>query len=171
MNIKNITFTVFAKDRPGIIKSLSDTVLSHQGNWLESQFTRLCGRFVGIAKVSVSDEQLDSFVDQMICLAGQGITVNLHNNVIVNDRSDSKKVTIDVEANDRSGIVDEIASTLAAKSINIESLSTECESASMAGYGLFKASITVALPASVSEDALESILEGVSDDLMVSISS
>jgi len=171
MNNKNLIFTVFSKDRPGIIKSVSDTVLGHQGNWLESQFSRLCGRFTGIAKVSIPDHEETAFTNELMVLAKQGITITVHSSTGLEESTTvNQPVAIEVEANDRPGIVDEIASALSAQHINIEKLTTECESASMAGYSLFKATVTVTLPQGVSEEALESVLEGVSDDVMVSFS-
>ena len=74
-----------------------------------------------------------------------------------------------MEANDRPGIVQEIADALAKENINIDNLDTEVESASMAGYGLFRAHLFLAMPDDISEADLEEILEGVSDDVMVSI--
>ena len=64
--------------------------------------------------------------------------------------------------------MEEIASALALSNVNVEQMITECESASMAGYELFRAQLRVVLPEALSVEQLESALENVSDDLMVS---
>ena len=74
-----------------------------------------------------------------------------------------------VEANDRPGIVEEISAVLAQQQVNVESMDTECESASMAGYSIFRAHLFLALPDGLTEEQLEQALEDVSDDLMVSV--
>ena len=80
-----------------------------------------------------------------------------------------KSAKIIVEGNDRRGIVEELSSTLAEKNVNVEKLITQFESASMAGYDLFKAEINVSLPNNFTMEELEAILENISDDLMVNV--
>ena len=42
-----LVMTVLGNDRPGLVRSLADTVASHGGNWLESRMARLAGQFPG----------------------------------------------------------------------------------------------------------------------------
>ena len=172
MNNEKIIITLFAKDRPGVIRELSDTVLANKGNWLESSLSRLCGQFAGIVHLEIATEDKAALLDSFEKLAQTGIniTVQSFQDVDLNAESDSfEALQILVEANDRPGIVEEIATALADEDINIENMDTECESASMAGYNLFRAHMFLALPQDMSEDQLEQILENVSDDLMVSV--
>ena len=172
MNTEKIIITLFAKDRPGIIRELSDTVLANKGNWLESSLSRLCGQFTGIVHVEVSPESKPALLAafEKLTQTGINVTVQNHQRVDPDEESDSfEAVQILVEANDRPGIVEEITTALADEDINIENMDTECESASMAGYNLFRAHMFLALPEQMSEEQLEGILEKVSDDLMVSV--
>ncbi|MBT5031257.1 MAG: glycine cleavage system protein R, partial [Proteobacteria bacterium] len=49
---QQIIITVFAEDRPGIIRDISTVILNHQGNWLDSSLSQLAGKFAGIILVS-----------------------------------------------------------------------------------------------------------------------
>lgn len=170
MKIEELIITVYAADRPGIVKALSDAVLANHGNWLESSLSRLCGQFAGIVHLSIPSDSKAGLLAQLETLADDGIYVTVQSAEIpVNSDDRNESLEIVVEANDRPGIVEEIATALASAEVNVEQMATECESASMAGYELFRAHLRVALPVSCSIDQLEELLENVSDDLMVSI--
>ncbi|MGB5325736.1 MAG: ACT domain-containing protein [Pseudomonadales bacterium] len=172
MSNADIVFTVSAPDRPGIVKALSDLVLMQGGSWLESSLTRLCGEFTGIVHVRIPEANRRQLLLQLADCEAQGISVTIRDarwqeNTRHGEAGTQLRVL--VEANDREGIVDEIAGALAARQINVEKLTSSCESASMAGYPLFRANIKVRLPHDIDARQLESILESVSDDLMVTI--
>jgi len=172
MNTEKMIITLFAKDRPGIVRELSDTVLANKGNWLESSLSRLCGQFTGIVHIEVNAEHKSAMLDAFEKLANSGIQVTVQDHQQIDSDTESESfhaVQILVEANDRPGIVEEIASALADEDVNVEHMDTECESASMAGYSLFRAHLFLALPEGLSEEQLETTLENVSDDLMVSV--
>ena len=80
-----------------------------------------------------------------------------------------KPATLYIEANDREGIIEEISTALTLKNVNVEKLVSVCESASMAGYDLFKAKIEVTLPKRFTVIKLEALMEKVSDDLVVTV--
>jgi len=170
MNTEKIVITLFSKDRPGIVQELSDAVLAHKGNWLESSLSRLCGQFTGIVHIEVAKESKNDLLSSLAALSSNGIHVSVQDyDGFEPDEGMVNGVQILVEANDRPGIVEEIASALSQANVNVEHMDTECESASMAGYPIFKAHLFLALPDDLSEEQMESVLEGVSDDLMVSV--
>lgn len=170
MNPERIVITLFAKDRPGIVQALSNTVLEHSGSWLESSLSRLCGQFTGIVHIEISDKKRGDLLNALAGLDNQGIHVTVQESQnISQDDETVNGIQILVEANDRPGIVNEISDALADADVNVDNMDTERESASMAGYNLFRAHLFLALPDDLSEKDLEKVLEKVSDDLMVSI--
>ena len=169
-NLKTVVVTVFAEDKPGIVRTLSDTALSHNASWQESSLSRLCGQFTGIVHFEVTADKQTALEDSLTKLGEQGIQITVHRNTkIKQDSEDVNGLYIMVEANDRPGIVREITQTLAENNVNVDNIDTDVASASMAGYMLFKAHLALAMPDDMSESDLEEILEDVSDDLMVSI--
>ena len=170
MSTEKIIITLFAKDRPGIIRSLSDTVLANKGNWLESSLSRLCGQFTGIVHIAVDSGNKPSLISALETMSEEGIIVTVQNaEGVKTDDIEVNGLQILVEANDRPGIIKEISEDLATENVNVDNIDTEVESASMAGYPIFRAHLFLAMPEDLSEDDLEDILEGVSDDVMVSV--
>lgn len=170
MSKQKLILSVLSADRPGVIQEISDTVLAHDGNWLESSLSRLGGQFAGIVRIEFESAKKSDLVSALKDLDRDGISVSVHEEEgapepIVSTRS----VDLVVEANDRPGIVEEISSALAEAQINVEHMESSCMSASMAGYQLFVAELVVALPEDSDVDHLESVLEDVSDDLVVTI--
>ena len=170
MQSEKVIITLFAKDCPGIVQALSDTVLQHSGNWLESSLSRLCGQFTGIVHIEVAPDNKKALLDSLAALTDQGIQVTVQSQEGTEaEEGNINALQILVEANDRPGIVGEIASALAAQKVNVDHMDTEVASASMAGYQLFRAHLFLALPENLSEAELEASLEKVSDDVMVSV--
>ena len=170
MSTEKIIITLFAKDRPGIIRSLSNTVLDNRGNWLESSLSRLCGQFTGIVHIEIEAANKASLISALKALSNDGIDIAVQDAQGVKaDEGEVNGLQILVEANDRPGIINEITESLARENVNIDNIDTEVASASMAGYAIFRAHLFLAMPDDLSDNDLEEILEGVSDDLMVSI--
>ena len=171
MNNESLIITVFAQDRPGVLQQLSDVVLAHKGNWLESSLSQLRGQFAGIARVKISPDNKQALIDAFDALKQDDINVTIRSET---ERAASTEqygdgIEILVEANDRPGIVEEIAAVLAKHKVNVVQMDTACESASMAGYQMFYANLTVELSAGYTVENLEMDLESVSDDLIVTL--
>jgi len=175
MSHQQIVFSVLAEDRPGVVSSLAEVVKSHGGNWLESNFSKLRGHFAGIVHIELDSKNLEALKEQLILLDSQGIHILLNKQSLPSDSlsrnvgTTSAPIKIEVEANDREGIVEEITSLLAKNDVNVESFETCCESAAMAGYAIFKALLVVNLPPTLNVEQLETRLESLSDDLMVAV--
>ena len=61
MSSTHLILSVMAKDKAGIVQTLSDAIYSHQGNWLESSPSRLGGQFAGLVLINIPEESLDDF--------------------------------------------------------------------------------------------------------------
>ena len=57
MSNSKLIVSVFAEDRPNLINAISDQVLAHDGNWLESSLSRLCGQFAGLVHIDIAKEK------------------------------------------------------------------------------------------------------------------
>ncbi len=169
-NLQTIVATIYAEDRPGIVRTLSETAIKYNANWQQSSLSRLCGQFAGIVHFEVTEDKRERLESALSTLGQEGIHVTIRTDVAIKDDSDEVNgLTIMVEANDRPGIVQEITQALADNNVNVDNLDTEVSSASMAGYMLFRAHLSLAMPDDMTESDLEEILEDVSDDLMVSV--
>lgn len=167
--IEALIITVNAPDRPGVIQALSQTVRTQGGNWTESNFSALEGRFVGIVKIEIAEEKKQALLTALEALSASGIEICYHSQQGTPADQANNIVALRLDANDREGIIEEITTALARANINIVDLESSCESASMVGYDLFSAEILANLPEPLTQDDLIALLEHISDDVMVTI--
>ena len=163
-----LALTVLADDRPGIIEDISEVIASNGGNWLESSMSRLAGKFAGILLVEVTEDRQPSLITKLDDLSASGIRIVAEPSKAVEPPA-GQSVLLTVVGNDRAGIVSEISALLARQHVNLEELSTNCESAPMSAETLFRASAHIQLPESLTQEKLQESLESLSDDLMVEL--
>ena len=117
--------------------------------------------------VLVSPEQVQALEEALGGL--EGLTVHVARDSAPATKTDAQGVILEVVGSDRPGIVQQVAHLLSDQGANVEELSTEISSAPMSGGLLFHARIRVSLPSDMDVEVLREALEGLSDDLMVSL--
>lgn len=129
---------------------------------------RLGGKFAGILLLQVADEKAAALVADLTALKNIGLLVTLERTAV---QAVHRPVRLNLEllGADRPGIVAEISAALAGQDVSVEELSTDVREAPMAGGMLFEARAVLAAPPATSTDALRSLLEAISDELMVEI--
>ena len=167
--IQHLVLTVIAVDRPGIVDSLASAIRRHNGNWLESSMSRLGGKFAGILLVEIADSEAAALQAELLALKESSISVQTQT-AQAETKPELTEVRLSIVANDRSGIVEEMAHVLAASGVNVEYLETCVESAPMSADLLFRAEATLGLPQNMSLQDVTELLEDLSDDLFVEIS-
>ena len=163
-----LVLTVIGEDKPGIVESLAKVISDHSGNWLESSMSQLAGKFAGILRVSVDENECDSLV---ISLKGISDELKLVIERVSCESYDETHQIMEVSliGNDRPGIIREISKTVTDLAVNFEKLTSECAPAPMSGNVLFKASASLKVPQGLSVDLLQNALENIADDLIVDI--
>ena len=163
-----LVLTVIGEDKPGIVESLAKVISDHSGSWLESSMSQLAGKFAGILRVSVDEDECDSLV---ISLKGISDELKLVIEKVSFEGYGEPHQIIEVSliGNDRPGIIREISRTVTALAVNFEKLTSECAPAPMSGDVLFKASASLKVPRGLSVDLLQNALENIADDLIVDI--
>lgn len=64
-----LVLTAIGDDRPGLVEQLALVVARNSGNWLESSMSQLAGKFAGILRVSVPDENVEKLVSELESLS------------------------------------------------------------------------------------------------------
>lgn len=164
--MKSLILSVIADDRPGIVEQLSDCIAGCHANWLESRLANLAGKFAGIIRLEVPADSEQTLTDSLKGLQSQGIRVIIDQAEPMAE-SALEALTLVVTGSDRTGIVREITSLLAKRTVNVQELSSHCENAPMSGDRLFQARLSVILPPHLSSDDLAQALEALSDDLVI----
>ena len=164
-----LALTIIADDRPGIVEKVADLVAAHGGNWLESNMSRLAGKFAGILLVDIAEDKQEGLLNALNSLADQGIRITGEASQAL-DPAIGEQLLLTVVGNDRPGIVGELSSLLAKLQVNVEELCTHCEDAPMSSETLFRATAKISLPtAGLNQEQLQEALEALSDDLMVEL--
>jgi glycine cleavage system regulatory protein len=161
--------TVIGADRPGLVGRLSAAIAEHGGNWLESRMAHLGGQFAGILHIEIPTASEQALLTALKSLEPQGLTVIVQRDKPAPAPVSHSLATVEVIGHDRPGIVQQISQVLAANRVNVEELTTGCESAPMSGEMLFHATARVRLPETCGLDQLQHALEQIEADLMVDI--
>ena len=164
----HLVLTVIAPDKAGQVERIADCIADHGGNWLESRMSRMAGQFAGILRVAVPAENYDELVQSLEKLGDHGIRVLIAESGI-EPSCTWKPIAMELVGNDRPGIVRDITRLLAELGVNLERFTTEVVPAPMSSEPLFRAEALLALPLTLSLDALQHKLESLADDLMVEL--
>ncbi|MBT8146458.1 MAG: glycine cleavage system protein R [Gammaproteobacteria bacterium] len=163
-----LVLTAIGDDKPGLVEKLAEVVSRNSGNWLESSMSQLAGKFAGILRVSVPDDQAAQLVSELESLSD---TLKLVIERVSGEEQGgaSQSLLLSLVGNDRPGIIREISAALASQHVNVEELNTECTIAPMSGETLFNAEARLKVPADLDLDDLQKGLEQIADDLIVDI--
>lgn len=164
-----LVLTLVADDRPGLIKSVSDIVVAHHGNWLESRLAQLAGKFAGIVLVDVPAEQADELTVALAAFGQQDarIVVEVGDDTLAAESQTG--LTVTVSGADHPGIVNEVTDLLARHAINVTEMSSEQEPAAMSGQPVFSAHIKALAPDGTDRAALDEAFQALAAQLAVDI--
>ena len=166
---QDLVITFIGSDRPGIVQDMSQRVTAHGGNWLESQMTRLAGKFAGVARVSVSEPGVEALVQDLNAIPGMTFILDAPEKVVEDLRASA--FSLNIVGPDRPGILAEITSALAEQGVNLVDLTTEVGPAPMTGVLTFFAEVAILVPAETEMETVHAQLNRVSADLGVDIHS
>ncbi len=162
--------TVIGPDKPGLVDSVSSLVAEFGGNWLESRMCHLGGQFAGLLQIETDEPAAEALGAALESLPESGLKIVAHRSAADEGDDCAEVAQVEIVGQDRPGIVQHIASAFAARSVNVEELSTQCYSAPMSGERLFEAKAKVCIPESCDTEALREDLESIAADLQVDIS-
>lgn len=164
--MNHLIISFMTADRPGIVKVLSDLISEHKANWEKSSLHQISGVFAGVVEIAVPAENATDLADKLAELPGFKMQIE---HVQQQDSAPEGIFVLELTANDRSGIVQEISSIIHHHGGNLLKLVSTQEIAPHAGHELFKAKITVSAEQSTI-DTMINAFENLADDLMVDIS-
>ena len=164
----SVVLTVIGPDHPGLVESLANVVASHGGNWEEGRMAHLDGHFAGLLRVGVDDAKREALEAALGAL--KDLSVTSTPSAAADAAGTGPLYSLDVLGQDHEGIVLELSRALSKHGVNVEELTSHCESAPMSGEMLFKARAQLRIPAEVSPEELREKLEAIGGNLMVDVS-
>lgn len=167
---KTLVITILATDRPGIVNTISEALVNHDANWIDSRMANLADKFAGLVQITVPVTKFDALKKKLQAL--HDADNQLH--ILMEEAAGTSPTTVselslELIGADRPGIIDDITGTLAKLNVNIKELETEQREASMSSEILFWASLQLGLPKGVSSDDVQDSLGELQDQLMVDL--
>ena len=163
--MNHIVISCIGADKTGIVDTLSNIISEHEGNWQVSSLHHLSGFFAGVIEVAVSESKTQPLITALEGIDSLTCQIEIAKSI---SETVSTNLTLELTANDRAGIVQEISSVIHHQGGNLIKLVSSQASAPHTGQLMFNAKVQVALN-ETDVDELVSALEHIADDLMVDI--
>ena len=165
----SLVVTVIGADRPGLVSMLSDRAKGFGANWAGSRMASLAGQFAGMVHFEVPAENAEPLAAALRGLESSGLRVVIARSDAPEAAPDRRMVKLELVGQDRPGIVRDLSTNLAERDVSIQELHTEIVSAAMSAEHLFKVKAILVVPDALSNEALQSGLEALANEMMVDI--
>ena len=167
--MKSILISVLGDDKPGLLDSLSEIIVSNDGDWIESNMSTVEAKFAGILRVNVPPKNAKKLIKELTT-SKLGLQIACEETAPVK-LSDYKSYNIELIGQNHVGIINKLSHVLTYDlKANVEGIKTEVlNSSMMSSDQLFKAQITLHLPKSIDEGLIKEKLELIADEMMVEI--
>lgn len=163
--MNHLIISCIGPDKSGIVDQLSKVINQHQGNWQVSSLHHLSGFFAGVIEVAVSADKTVDLKNALENIQHLNCQIELAEPNLVKANSN---LILELTANDRAGIVQNVSSVIHHQGGNLIKLVSSQSSAAHTGQVMFKAKAQIAINEEQVEELVSS-LEQIADDLMVDI--
>ncbi|MDI9332368.1 MAG: formyltransferase family protein [Alphaproteobacteria bacterium] len=163
----SLVVTVIGRDRPGIVRMISDSLQGLAVNWADSRMTHYADQFAGVVHLQVSAEQAGQVESKLKGLEAEGLSVQWARSDSPPVAAGNRMLRLELMGPDRPGIVRELSVGLAERGVSIEDLHTEISQNE--GQSVFKVSALLVVPQALSDEALRGVLEGLASQMMMDI--
>jgi glycine cleavage system regulatory protein len=166
--VVEVILMAIGDDRPGLTQSLADAIVAAEGNWLESHFATLGGKYVGSVRVELPTQKLPELESAAKRMDASGFHVSIVPTGTVTP-DPGQPLRFELVGKDRPGIVREVSTALASLGVSIGELETGTEEGAMFGGTVFRAKARVLVPDGTALDDVRTALENISGEIMVDI--
>jgi len=164
----NLIVSFIGEDRPGLVEEISEVVVAHEGNWLESRMAKLAGKFTGIIQIAVGSDSVHQLDSALQNLKSPELELMVEIGSSSADES-GNLLTLSILGLDRPGIVRDVTQALSEQGANILEMSTDIMPAAMTGGSMFNATAIIEGGLDQDLDSLMERLEAVALALGVDI--
>ena len=160
------------KDRPGLIHRISQGIASSGGNIEIQRSARMAGEFalIALASIEADDVDVEPVIDELSGLTNDTFQINVREAVEWSEApSDSLKVKLTANGEDRVGLVETVTLFLLQMDINILSMDVDVLPGAMTGVSVFEMEAEVNIPSDVDIDRFYKTLSDLEQDLSITI--
>jgi len=165
-NVKNVIISFISIDRPGLVDAISNVVRQYKGNWQSSSLHHMSGFFTGSIEVVIDGTKSAKLIATLKEIEGLECIIKAADHAL---HLKQPSVTLELTANDREGIIQELSSVIHKQGGNLLKVVSKTDTAAHSGQELFKAIVTVAVDHQ-HIDELVAAIESLADDLIVEVS-
>lgn len=165
----SLVVTVVGRDRPGLVRHLSDCAHGYSVNWADSRMTHFAGQFAGMVHFQVAPEHADAFVEALGKLETHGLQVHVVRTDAPPMPAGKRMLKLELIGPDRPGIVRQLSASLSERGVSIEDLHTEIVNKTEAEHHAFKVHALLVVPHTLPDDTLRAMLESLASELMLDI--
>jgi len=163
--MNHLVISCIGPDQIGLVDLLSKIINDHHGNWQVSSLHHLSGFFAGVIEVTVEESECQNLITALKAITGLKCQIE---QAEFNQEQVSTNLLLELTANDRVGIIQEISSVIHQQGGNLIKLVSSQASAPHTGQLMFNAKVQIAINSAEIDD-LVSALEHIADDLMVDV--
>ena len=165
-----LVLTFVGDDRPGLVSAISEKIAACAGTWLESRSARLAGKFAGVLRVSVPDENAMELRSSLRLLETAGLFLTIEQGTPASvSQPRGRLLKLDLLGHERPGIVRDVTSVLSSLGVNIEEFASDLESAPFTGIEMFRATARLRSPETLGIEDLRKALERLAGEIMVDL--
>lgn len=141
---KYLVVTASGEDRPGLVKTLSESFKAAGANIDESRMALLGGEFAMILLVSGEADAIDELKQKLPQMGEDiGLTISARETTAPNGAAPTMPYQVSAVAMDQPGIVHGITEFFSSRGINIRELSTDTYAAAHSGTPMFALDMVV----------------------------
>jgi glycine cleavage system regulatory protein len=168
--MQSLVITIVGPDRPGVVRTLSDTAAAFGANWTDSVMANFAGQFAGIVHLQVSTEHSAALQAALRALDSDALHVQVALASAAAATTGQRQMALELVGHDRPGIIHSIATRLAEHGVSIDKMKTHIASGAMSGEQMFHLDAQLTIPQDLDTDQLQAGLEGLANELMVDLS-
>jgi len=161
MSHTDVLISVVGRDRPGIVESVTRSMVGQRGNVLESRLAKLGGEFAGFFLVRLDEGRVEA-LDQALAADSDGLDIRVR---VLESDSDSPHGGVPyrlvVSGADHEGIIHDFGALLARSGVNIANMRTVVKPSPITGTPLFSMRATLEVPLTVPLKVLRADLEAI----------
>jgi methionyl-tRNA formyltransferase len=165
----SLIVTVVGRDRPGIVRQISDCVQGTSVNWADSRMNHFAGHFAGTIHLQMAPKDAATVSAALQGLTSEGLQVQVARSDAPPMAFGNRMLKVELSGPDRPGIIRELSASLAERSVSINDLHTEILPPAESDQHLFRVQALLVVPENLADGALRKLLEKLASQMMMDV--
>ncbi|MGH8820993.1 MAG: formyltransferase family protein [Rhodoferax sp.] len=165
----SLIVTVVGRDRPGIVRQISDCVQGTLVNWADSRMNHFAGHFAGTIHLQMAPKDAATVSAALQRLTSEGLQVQVARSDAPPLAFGNRMLKVELSGPDRPGIIRELSASLAERSVSINDLHTEILHPAESDQHLFRVQALLVVPENLADGALRELLEKLASQMMMDV--